>query len=260
MQDETMEKDAISLKAVFSLLAKHWWIILLAGVLCAAILIVCTALFVDIKYQASVMMYINTSIGQTSIKLNDLSTARDLVATYCVILSSRDTLEQVKALKGLPYSCEQLNAMISASAVNNTEIFRVSVTSHNPEEARVIANTVASVLESEIPSTIKGSSVEIIENAVRPTRPVSRGFAKKGTIGFIAGIVLAACAVLVLDHLYDTVKNEDWLKDYYGEDIPVLASIPDLNSAKDAYRYGYYARSCAESGAAEHREGDVTDA
>ena len=226
MQDETMEKDAISLKAVFSLLAKRWWIILLAGVLCAAILIVCTALFVDIKYQASVMMYVNTSIGQTSIKLNDLSTARDLVATYCVILSSRDTLEQ-------------LNAMISASAVNNTEIFRVSVTSHNPEEARVIANTVASVLESEIPSTIKGSSVEIIENAVRPTRPVSRGFAKKGTIGFIAGIVLAACAVLVLDHLYDTVKNEDWLKDYYGEDIPVLASIPDLNSAKDASGYGY---------------------
>ena len=45
MQDETMEKDAISLKAVFSLLAKRWWIILLAGVLCAAILIVCTALF-----------------------------------------------------------------------------------------------------------------------------------------------------------------------------------------------------------------------
>ena len=44
MQDETMEKDAISLKAVFSLLAKRWWIILLAGVLCAAILSVCTAL------------------------------------------------------------------------------------------------------------------------------------------------------------------------------------------------------------------------
>ncbi len=254
MQDETMEKDAISLKAIFSLLAKRWWVILLAGVLCAAVLIVCTALFVDIRYQASVMMYVNTSIGQTSIKLTELNTARDLVATYCVILSSRNTLEQVRALEGLPYSCEQLNSMISASAVNNTEIFRVSVTSHDPEEARLIANTVASVLESEIPSTIKGSSVEIIENAVRPARPISRGFAKKGTLGFIVGIVVAACVVLMLDYVYDTVKTEDWLKDYYGESVPVLASIPDLNSAKDTSKYGYYARSSAARGDTEHRE------
>ena len=47
---------------------------------------------------------------------------------------------------GVNYTYEQLRKMVSATSVNSTGLFRVTVTSSNPEEARALANVIASIL------------------------------------------------------------------------------------------------------------------
>ena len=46
-------------------------------------------------------------------------------------------MELVIEQSGVPYSYEQLRQMVSATAVNTTGLFQVSVTSPNPEEHAV---------------------------------------------------------------------------------------------------------------------------
>lgn len=262
MQDETMEKESVSLKAIGALLARRWWVILLAGILCAGILVACTAFFGRDQYRASVLLYVNNATNDHGsstgkITLSDLDAAQSLVSTYCVLAESRKTLDQVKEKENLPYSYEQLKSMVDATGVETTEIFRVTVTSRSADEAKVIANTVAWVLEKDIPNTITGSSVKIVEDAVRPNAPVSRGYTKKGIVGFVGGIFVAMCAVLLFDgYVHDTIKSQDWLEEYYGESVPILASIPDSNAPSDASKYGYYARHRQEHEGEYTRKGD----
>lgn len=205
----------------------------------------CSALFTQDQYRASVMLYVNNATsdhGDASNKVTalDLDAAQSLVATCCVMAQSRTTLERVLEKEDLPYSYEQLRSMITASGVENTEIFRVTVTSASPDEAMVIANMIAWVLDKEIPNTITGSSLKVVENAVRPNTPISRGYVKKSIVGFAVGAFLSACAVLLFDgYIYDIVKSQDWLKEYYGESIPVLTSIPDASAAPNHSRYGF---------------------
>lgn len=51
---------------------------------------------------------------------------------------------------GLSYTIYALRNRIAASALNNTEILQVKVTSTDPEEAAAIANTLASLAPPEI--------------------------------------------------------------------------------------------------------------
>ena len=71
--------------------------------------------------------------------------ARNLVDTYIIILNSRKTLNKVNNEAGLDYDYEDLESMISADAVNHTELFSIAVTSEDPEEAALIANNFKSI-------------------------------------------------------------------------------------------------------------------
>ena len=88
------------------------------------------------------MMYVNNSsisVGNTSVSITsgDISAAQSLVKTYIVIMQSRKTLNAVIEQAKLPYTYEQLKSMVSANAVNATEIFEINVTGADPEETEL---------------------------------------------------------------------------------------------------------------------------
>lgn len=259
MQEEQMEKETISAKALLLVLAKRWWVILLAGILVAGVLVACTALLVEDRYSASTLLYVNNEshgLSTGKISAQDLDAAKNLVPTCCVFVKTRKTLDKVLEKEQLSYSYEQLKSMVKAEGVDSTQIFRVTVTSLSADEAKVLANTIAGVLETEIPKTIDGASVKIVEDAVRPGAPISRGYAKKGILGFVVGVVLAAGAVLLVDgYIRDSVKSKDWLEEYYGESVPVLATIPDT-TATTGTKYGYYSCCDHRSAGEDARKGD----
>ncbi|MBR3424177.1 MAG: hypothetical protein IKG80_06760 [Clostridia bacterium] len=250
---------------VFKLLGaflKHIWIIVIVSVLCAAIAFAYAYFFITPTYQSSTMMYVNNgslSVGSKSFNLSDLNASKNLVDTYIVILKSRQTLEAVAERAGLNLPYKQLNAMISASAVNETEVFRVTVTDTDPERAALIANSVSEVLPERVEEIIGGSTVAVVDSAVVPSGKYAPSLTKYTMIGFVIGLIATLAVIVVIELLDDQVRDESFLTQ--GFNLPVLASIPDLNAnvSGKAYKYGKYGSSRSHSYYASSLKGGSAD-
>ncbi len=225
------EDLGVDLGRAMQALLKNGLLIGLVAVLCALVVFAGTFFFVTPKYESAAMFYVNNSnlsFGDTSVSISsgDLSTSRNLVDSYIVILNTRETLMDVIDYADVPYSYQQLQKMISASAVNETEIFRVVVNSPDPQEAEQIANAIAYILPKRIGTIIDGTSAKVVDAAVVATTPSSPNYVLNAVIGFIIGFLVMA-GVVVLQTILDVTIREE-------EDIlqscphPILAEIPDM--------------------------------
>jgi capsular polysaccharide biosynthesis protein len=130
--------------------------------------------------------------------------------------------------------------MVSAQSVNSTGLFRVTVRSRSPEEARMLANAIADVLPQKITDTVTNSSVEVVDYAVTPKSRVSPNYFKFTAVGLLAGVLLSGALFVIRDMRDDIIRGEDYLLKAYAE-VPILGVIPDIN-AKTSRGYGYYGK------------------
>ena len=242
--EEYLEIDLIQLMKT---LWQHITAILLAMILCAGIGFSLAYWVIPAKYQASALLYVNNSsfsVGNTSISLSDLSASQTLVDTYIAILNTRLTLNDVIEQAKVDYTFEELEKMIEAKSVNGTEIFEVTVTSKDPEEAERVANTIVKVLPDKIAQVMDGSSVRTVELAVAPEEPCSPSLRKYTLMGALIGLLLSCGIVIMRNLLNEQIMSEDDLLQSY--DLPVLAAIPDVLAAKSGKNYGSYYTKAAE--------------
>lgn len=223
----------IDLPRLANAVIKKIWLVILAGILGAVVTLLGTFFFVTPQYQSAAMFYVNNSsqpVGGTSsnISSGDLATARGLVDSYIVILKTRETLTDVIDHTGVNQTCEQLQKMISAESVEETEVFRVVVTSPDPYEAKKITDAIADILPGRISGIIEGASVKVADKAVVAERPCSPSYGNNTLLGFAIGLVLAL-GVITLRETFDiTIRRP--------EDIglvctyPVLAEVPDMQA------------------------------
>ena len=191
-----MEDIEIDLSRVFRAVTSRAWLVAIIAILCAALAFAGTFFLITPKYQSSAMFYVNNSnlsLGDTSLSISsgDLSTSRNLVDSYIVILNTRETLVDVVDYAGVPYSYSALRGMIAAEAVNETELFRVTVTSTDPQEAERIANAIAYILPKRIGTIIDGTSARVADAAVVPSSPSSPSYTTNTVLGFLIGFVLS---------------------------------------------------------------------
>lgn len=221
----------LDLKELCRVLLQRAWIIILCAVIVAASVYGYIANFVTPLYRAEVTMYVNNngnSAGNTgNVTSSNLAVAMQLVNTYVNIIQSDMVLEKVIEDAGLALTPAQVRGMLSAQAVNETEMFAVRVTSPNPQMSADIANSIADISPSEISKIIEGSSAKVIDYAKVPQLPISPGYLMKSALGGVVGAVMAA-AFFIVRRLMDThVKNEEELEKICS--IPVLGTIPDFS-------------------------------
>ena len=142
------EEVEIDLRRIAEAIWKKVWVISSVSVLTALIMLLVTVFAITPMYQSSAMFYVNNnsfSVGDASLSISsgDLVTSRGLVESYIVILNTRETLNDVIDYSGVDATYSQVKGMISAAAVNETEIFEVVVTSPDPNEAEKLANSIA---------------------------------------------------------------------------------------------------------------------
>lgn len=222
-------EDTIDLRRLFSAILRKFWAVVLAAVIGAGAALLGTLYFITPQYRSSALFYVNgNSLSVGSISLSDLSAAKDLVNSYIVILKSRETLNSVIDYAGLDYKYSQLNSMISAASVNDTEIFQVYVTSSDPQEAEKIANAIAYILPKRIESIIDGATAKIVDYAVVPSAPFSPNHTKNTMVGLLAGAALALAIIVIQDIIDITIRTGDDLTSVTS--LPVLAAVPDMNT------------------------------
>ncbi len=227
-------------------LLKKIWAIIISAVLCAAVGFSVAAFVVAPKYSSSVMLYVNNSsfsLGNTSFSISpsELTAAQSLAKTYIVILKNRTSLNQVIEKSGVSYTYEELDEMITATTVNETEVLQITVTSTDPHEAAKIVNCIAEVLPARIAEIIEGSSMEVVDVGVVNTDKISPSKTKYTIVGFILGMILTSLALVVVALLDDTVHDEDYILQSY--DYPILAKVPSLLENDDNAPYGYYQKT-----------------
>lgn len=242
MINNSQELD-IDLQRLIGALLNKAWMIGIVSVICAVVVLIGTFFFVTPQYQSAAMFYVNNnsvSLGEASLSITsaDISASRGLVKSYIVILKTRETLNDVIDYAGVDRTYGQLKNMISAESVDSTEIFRVVVTSPDPDEAQSIASAIAYILPKRISSIIEGTSAKIVDSAVIPTKPSSPSYTRNAMLGFAAGFA-ASVAMIVLWVLLDiTIRSEEDITQNCK--YPILAAVPDMTvAAKGGYDYSY---------------------
>lgn len=233
MEQRGEEYIEIDLSRVLNAMWRKAWAIVLAMVLVGGAAFFYAYFRIPARYQASALMYVNNSsfsLGGTSISLSDLSASKTLVNSYIAILKTRQTMGEVIERSGVPYSCEELEEMVSAASVNATEIFKINVLAPDPAEAALIANTIVEVLPEKIAGVIAGSSVRVVDYAVAPLTKASPNLTAYAVGGMVLGFILSSLALFLRELLDDQIHDEEYLFQTYG--LPILAVVPDLRERK----------------------------
>ena len=232
----------IDLKRIWLAIWHRAWIIMLVGILFAALFLSYAYFFMVPQYSASIRVYVNNTYGNSSpgFSSSQISAAQSLAKTYMVILKSRPVMDEVAKITGLPYSYNQLVSMTMSTTVAETEVFETKVTCSNYKHAAQIANAIAEVLPDRIAAVVDGSSVRVVDYAVENSTRVSPSYRSYTILGLAIGVLLSAAVVVILDIVDNSVHSEEYLEDTYG-DMPLLAVIPDTENARSSgYYKGYY--------------------
>lgn len=228
----------IDIGRLLKTLLRRWWILLPSAAVGAALMFSISSFLITPKYTATATMYVmNSTTSGSSITNSDLSAAQSLVDTYIAILKTHTTLEQAIEETGVSYTYEELYDMLDASDVNNTELFTISVTSTDPEEATLLTNALADLLPSRITELVGGTAAYVADYASTPSEPSSPNVTRYTLLGLLACFLIAAAVVLVCDLVNDAIRQNEELSQMYPQ-IPILAAIPNLR-ARDSSGYGY---------------------
>jgi len=234
----------IDLKRLADAVVKKAWIVGLVAVLGAMLSFIITLFFITPQYQSTAMFYVNNnaiSVGDvslSSITSSDITASKNLVNSYIVILKTRASLMDVIDYSGVGRTYGELRNMISAESVDDTEIFQVTVTSPDPQEAEKIANAIAYILPKRISSIIEGTSAKVVDSAVIPAKPSSPSYTNNTLLGFAIGLLLTVGFIVVQELTDISIRSEDDIAQCCNH--PVLAAVPDMAApSKGGYYYGY---------------------
>lgn len=237
----------VNLKRLIDALLRRVWLIILVAVAGAAIVLTATYFLVTPKYESSAMFYVNNnsiSVGEATLSIDssDITASKSLVNTYIVILNTRETLNDVIDYAGVNRRYSEIEDMIRAESVDDTEVFQVVVTTEDPEEANVIANAIAYILPKRISSIVEGTSAKVVEAAVVAAKPSSPSYTTNTLVGFLLGFVVAVGVIVMQEMLDITIRKDEDLAMVCK--YPVLAPVPDMNapSKGSGTYYGYGAK------------------
>ena len=219
-------KDYIDLIEIALSVWAHRLLLISLAVVFAIAAIIRVEFFTEDKYVASGMLYISNreSLEEgKAISQSDINTAKSMSATYRVILNTRTFYEQVsKELDG-EVSWLQIRGMTSMSAVDDTEVMRISVTANDPLLAARVADKIVTMAPETLSDVFENGLIEIVDNVTPPMAPQSKGTTKQGVMGAMLGVALGG-VIVVIKALFDTTihKGEDVQKRY---NVSILGEI-----------------------------------
>ena len=228
--------DQIDIKRMIEIVLDRIVSIIVITIIFGLVAFALSKYFITPKYESSITMYVNNRRNtieeslETKILSSDITASQMLVPTYIEMLKSDNVLQTVantvEKKTGETYSVKKIKNMLTAEAVTNTEIIKVSIKTTEAAIAREIANTIADVAPDKIQAFIERSDVRIIDRAKISTSPVSPNVRNNTILGALIGFVLSISFIL-LKELFDVrVKSTDDLVGKFS--FPVLGTIPEI--------------------------------
>ena len=232
MEEEEMEIDLLEL---FYMLMSHW-VKLLAALIIGALIVGGYAYFgIKPTYKSTSKIYVVAASNDSVVDLTDLNIGTSLKKDYQELMMSYPVLDLIIEELQLDMTSTELAKMYAITNPTDTRILSITATSTDPEQARLLADTMVSVAITYLPKTMGTEQPNIAQYAKVATSKAAPSYSKFAIIGAMLGLILVAGFYVVTYLLDDTIKDAEELEKAFGF-VP-LTSIPDssLITGKSAF-------------------------
>lgn len=206
-----------TLKDYGRILLSGWVLILVAGLLSAAVAWLATSL-VEPSYTAAARVFV-TAPGSPSPK-NSLDGNRGSlvrVESYVQLATGEQVLRRVIASQDLPIEPAELKQDITAVPSPGSALIEITVVNSDAEVARDVANSVAVnliqlVREIDLGADGPASELTLVDAATTPGSPTGPVRTSNALLGACMGVVLASVLVLARGISRDSIDHRDQIE------------------------------------------------
>ena len=165
-----------------------------------------------------------------SITQNDITLNQNLVETYAEIVKSKRVINQVINELKLNMSYENLSSKITVTAVNDTEIIKITVTDQDAIKAKNIANTTATYFTNEVVKLYSLNNVNILDKATSAKNPYNISIVKQLIIYTMIGFVVGFGIIFIIYYFDRTIKSAEQIEQKLN--LPILGSVENYSRRK----------------------------
>lgn len=178
------------------------------------------------KSYTTIILGGNETTSSQTITQSDITLNKNLVDTYAEIVKSRRVLDQVIDELDLEETYEILSNKISVSAVNNTEIIKITVNDRDPIKAKNIANVTANFFSKEVVKLYNMNNVNVLDEANETDKPYNINVSKQVIIYFFIGFIIALSILFVIFYFDRTIKSVEQVEQKIK--LPILGSVEEF--------------------------------
>jgi capsular polysaccharide biosynthesis protein len=225
--------EELELRQYWNILRKRWILVISIPIIAAIVSALLSFFVLRPQYEADTTLLVNQKADTNpSLQYDTIMANQALVSTYSNIIKSRTIEQAVIDNLNLPYTVKQLDAMITVSSPNQSQVIDVKVVDGSQAEAARIANALASVFQSKAESLMDVKNVQVVDPAEVVSNPVPVKPNKKlnVAIAFILGLMVSVGLAFLLEYLDNRLRTEEDVKRYLG--LPVLGAIVDYEDVK----------------------------
>lgn len=226
MGKDNVQNDEVEIDIghILSILWEKILIIIATGLIVGLAGFLISKFLITPKYESETKLYVLNRANDSATTLSDVQLSTQLTKDYQILVTSAPVMNQViKELK-LDMKASELASTISVDTPSDTRVLQITVTSDDPQRAKVIADKVAEVSSEKICDIMKIEQVNVIEEGSISEQPAVDTVQKWTLIGLALGIVLSCAVIIVRSMLDDTVKTTEDVEKYF--DLSTLAVIP----------------------------------
>lgn len=220
----------MDLKKAIGIVLKRLWLVIVMFVVVVAVSLYVNLFVLVPIYQAHTTLLITGMMNQDSdtfdnVSLENIAIGRSLISEYSEIIKSKRVTDAVlEDLNDSTITEEDLNGMVSISAVNDTRIIDIAVINEDPVKAARIADSVAAAFSEQISALYNAQNINVIDKAEIPNSPIAPTKKKNIAMAGAAAIVVSLGIIFLMEFLDNTIKTSEDVENYLG--LSVIGSIP----------------------------------
>lgn len=183
-------------------------------------------------YKATATLYVGDEQSNRALEFNS-TLGETLTRTYSTLAGNPNVADVVLQRLSLRLSRTELLKRMSFAPVERTQLLQISAEGGSPNEARLIANTYATVFVERVKQQFDAgrtqSKVSMNEPAVVPSSAFKPNPTLYIGIGTLLSLLLAIGAVLIRERLDKTIKITEEDDSVLGH--PIVGRIPQVSGA-----------------------------
>lgn len=227
---ENKKNNELNISDLLNIFTAKWSVILIAGLLSAAVAFGYTSLFIVPQYRASAQMFVDARSDENSVITSaQLSTAKQLVLTYAEVIETNSILNTVIDELSLEENYKQLQQKVNVQVVQDTQILKINVTDPDPEKALRIVEKIVEVTPVVLNQKMSSSKIGPIDDPDVTSSPISPNVTRNTVVGLLIGVVLVYGYFLVKKLLDNKFKSAEDIQKVL--DLPALGVIPIVDNS-----------------------------